>query len=200
MLALAGCTGYGKSPSPSSPAVGEGPTDQGTAAVPAAGPTSTPTPTAATTLDPPASAAALVTYIKAASAADSAAYTSADDPMTFLFLSPSHNIKCGFGGDILACGIDEFTWAPVPRPAECPVDWMASSFHASSTGVWRGECRGDPPLYAFPTKVLPYGSTISNGATACRSESSFIACANLATGNGFAIARTFFKLYGTLKA
>jgi hypothetical protein len=51
----------------------------------------------------------------------------------------------------------------------------------------------------MPGNVLPYGSTISNGSVACRSESAFLACAHLSSGNGFAIARAIFHTYGTVQ-
>jgi hypothetical protein len=118
------------------------------------------------------------------------------------FVSPSHTIKCGFdvASGYVACGIDAYSWASFPKPTTCELDWSSYSIQASDAGVMRGDCRGDPPAYAFATKVLPYGSTISNGLIACRSESSFVACAILATGNGFAIARDFYKLYGTVRS
>jgi hypothetical protein len=50
----------------------------------------------------------------------------------------------------------------------------------------------------MPGNVLPYGKTISNGSIACRSESAFLACAHLASGNGFAIARAILHTYGTV--
>jgi hypothetical protein len=51
----------------------------------------------------------------------------------------------------------------------------------------------------MPGTVLAYGSTISNGSVACRSESVFLACAHLASGNGFVIARAIFHTYGTVQ-
>jgi hypothetical protein len=192
-LAVAGCTGGGTSPS--SPAVGARPTSEGTPGVFIAAPTPTPTPTPG----PPATTADLLTYIKAGSKVDLAAYDLEPlQPLTFA--SPTHNIKCAFDGGSVACGIDQHSWAPFPKPTGCPVDWDQSIVEASDTGVRRGNCSGNPAVYAFATKVLPYGSTISNGANTCRSESAFMACANLGTGNGFAIAREFYKVYGTVNS
>jgi hypothetical protein len=52
----------------------------------------------------------------------------------------------------------------------------------------------------MPGNVLPYGSTISNGSVACRSESVFLSCAHLASGNGFVIAKAILHTYGTVLA
>jgi hypothetical protein len=96
------------------------------------------------------------------------------------------------------CFINENSWPSVP--AQICNDfggWTDRSLTTSSNGVRRGDCFSEQPFPA-PGNVLPYGSTISNGSVACRSESVFLACAHLASGNGFVIARAIFHTYGTV--
>jgi hypothetical protein len=48
------------------------------------------------------------------------------------------------------------------------------------------------------SNVLPYGSTIQQGAFACRSESAFLACADVKTQKGFIVSKTEFRTYHDL--
>jgi hypothetical protein len=157
---------------------------------------STPSPTAPAEPQPPAD---LLAYVKAGNPVSLAAY--GGSPVAS-FSTPSANISCGvFGPNSAAviCFIDQNSWPSVP-PQACNDfgDWTDHSLTASSSGVRRGDCFSEQP-FPRPGNVLPYGSTISNGSVACRSESAFLACAHLASGNGFVIARAIFRTYGTVQ-
>ena len=168
------------------------------------GPTAAPTTTAATSTPsptPPAepqTPADLLAYIQAGSPVNLATY--GGSPIAS-FSTPSGNISCGLFGPSSAavlCFIDENSWPSVPaQMCNDFGDWTDHSLTTSSSGVRRGGCVSEQP-FPMPAKVLPYGSTISNGSVACRSESVFLACAHLASGNGFVIARAIFHTYGTV--
>ena len=197
VVVLAGCspgtqrTGGAGSPSGSSSSVS-----------PTAGPT-TMTATSTPSETPPAeptTPADLVAYIKAGSPVGVAKY--GGSPVAS-FSTPSGNISCGVFGPSSAavlCFIDANSWPTVPAQTCSHFgDWTDHSLTTSSSGVRRGDCFSEQP-FPRPGNVLPYGSTISNGSVACRSESAFLACAHLASGNGFIIAKAIFRTYGTVQA
>jgi hypothetical protein len=119
------------------------------------------------------------------------------------FSTPSGNISCGLFGSTIAaalCFVDQNSWPSVAAQTCSHFgDWTDHSLRASASGVLRGDCFSEQP-FTMPGKVLPYGSKISNGAVACRSESAFLACAHLASGNGFVISKAIFHTYGTVQA
>jgi hypothetical protein len=146
----------------------------------------------------PQTPADLLAFIQAGSPVSPATY--GGSPVAS-FSTPSGNISCGVFGPSSAavlCFIHENSWPSVP--AQICNDfggWTDRSLTASSSGVRRGDCFSEQP-FPMPGNVLNYGSTISNGSVACRSESVFLACAHLASGNGFVIARAIFHTYGTV--
>jgi hypothetical protein len=141
-----------------------------------------------------------VAYIKAGSPVGLASYESSGSSVAS-FSTPSGNISCGvFGSSISAalCFIQANSWPSVPAQTCSHFgDWTDHSLRASSGGVLRGDCFSEQP-FTMPGKVLPYGSTISNGSVGCRSESAFLACAHLASGNGFVISKAILHTYGTV--
>jgi len=201
MLVLAGCS-KGTPAGPSSGSTSEPPSSVSPTAGPTAGsttaaaaPTPSPTPPAQ-----PQTSADLVAYIKAGSPVNLAAY--GGSPVAS-FDTPSGNISCGvFGSSIGAalCFIDANSW-PTVAAQTCSHfgDWTDHSVTTGTSGVRRGDCFSEQP-FPRPGKVLPYGSTISNGTVACRSEATFLACAHLASGNGYVIAKAIFRTYGTVQA
>ncbi len=188
-LVLAGC----QPGSPAAPTTG--PTTGGTSTTPT--PTTTPTPSPTAPAEPQTSAD-LIAYVQAGSPASIASYTTNGAAS---FSTPSGNISCGLfslGGATVLCFVEENSWPPVAAQAcNDAGDFTDRSVAASLEGVRRGGCFSEAP-FPMPGKVLPYGSTISNGPVACRSESGFLACAHLATGNGFVISRAIFHTYGTI--
>jgi hypothetical protein len=197
VVVLAGCspgsarTGGAGSPSgsPSSVSPTAGPTTMAVASTPS------PTPPAQ-----PQTPADLLAYIQAGSPVGVAAY--GGSPVAS-FSTPSGNISCGVFGPSSAavlCFVDENSWPSVTAQTCSNFgDWTDHSLTTSSSGVRRGDCFSEQP-FPRPGNVLPYGSTISNGSVACRSESAFLACAHLGSGNGFVIARAILRTYGTVQS
>lgn len=188
VVVLAGC-------SPESPSVG-----------PSSGASPTATPATTTAASPPSptppaepqTPADLLAYIQAGSPVSLATY--GGSPIAS-FSTPSGNISCGlFGPDSAAavCFINENSWPTVAaQMCNDHGDWTDRVLSASSGGVRRGACMSEQP-FPMPGNVLAYGGAISNGSVACRSESAFLACAHLASGNGFVIARAVLHTYGTV--
>ena len=187
VVVLAGCSPG----SPSGPSSSVGPTAAPTITTA----TSTPSPTPPAEPQTPAD---LLAYIQAGSPVSLAAY--GGSPIAS-FSTPSGNISCGVFGPSSAaavCFIDENSWPSVTaQMCNDHGDWTDRFLSTSSGGVRRGACMSQQP-FPMPGNVLPYGSTISNGSVACRSESAFLACAHPASGNGFVIARAVFHTYGTV--
>ena len=163
-----------------------------------------PASTAAGTV--PQSSADLVAYVNAgqpisASEFEWGSYGGPLQPTDYpLFTTPSGNINCWYshsGG--LHCHIHQFSFEPPRKPNCGPVTWVPGFMAVTDGGVvQRGVCTGDnlgPPN----SKTLPYGRTVNYDGLACRSESAFLACADLATGAGFIVSRDEFKAYGTVK-
>jgi hypothetical protein len=194
LLALAGC-GLG---SPPPPTTTTGPTTGGTTPVSTPSlttPISTPSPKAPA--EPP-TATDLITYVQAGNPVGIATYDSGGQAS---FSTPSGNISCGLstvGGGTVLCFVDENSWPSVPAQACNDFgDWTDHSVVAFTDGARRGGCFSEAP-YPMPGSVLPYGSMISNGSVACRSESWFLACVHLSTHNGFVISKAVLHPYGTL--
>jgi hypothetical protein len=192
---LAGCSRGAPSEPSSGPSSGPSSSVSPTAGPTTTTATSTPSPT------PPAepqTAADLLAYIQAGSPVSLATY--GGSPVAS-FSTPSGNISCGvFGPNSAAalCFIDQNSWPSVPAQTCSHFgDWTDHSLTTSSSGVRRGDCFSEQP-FPRPGNVLPYGNKISNGSVACRSESAFLACVHLASGNGFVIARAIFRTYGAM--
>ena len=188
VVVLAGCSPE----SPPGPSSSVSPTTESTTTTA----TSTPSPTAPAE---PQTQADLLAYIQAGSPVSLATY--GGSPVA-AFSTPSGNISCGVFGPSSAavlCFIQANSW-PSVTALTCNDfgDWTDRSLTASGSGVRRGDCFSEQP-FPMPGTVLAYGSTISNGSVACRSESVFLACAHLASGNGFVIARAIFHTYGTVQ-
>jgi hypothetical protein len=191
-LTLAGCAPDSPDqPSPPASPTGPGPTGE-------VGNVPPPSPTAPSTPAEPQTPADLIVYVLATPQMTFSDYQNGG--LTPSFSTPSGNISCGLFGAQLAvlCLVKENSWPSVPDQAcEDAGDWTTSSVAASGEGVKRGDCFSEQP-FPMPGTVLPYGRTISDSFVACRSEPDFLACANLSTGNGFAISKTSYHTYGTV--
>jgi hypothetical protein len=190
-LVLAGCGSPSGAPSDGASATTttEGSTiEVGTASLP---PTTPPAPAL------PETSNDLVAYIMAASQVDFSKYT--NDGVTPSFTTPSGNISCGLFEEerLVSCFIEENSWPAVSAQACEDGEWTDVGVRASASGVERGGCYSEQP-FLYPATALPYGATISDTFTACRSESAFLACVNLSSGNGFVIAKTIYHTYGTV--
>lgn len=155
----------------------------------------------------PASASALDTYVQAGTASANGRYqqgsAASGQPMQptpgiVEFTTPSGNISCGMigpaGTATLACEVLQHAYAAPPRPASCHLNWGSGWLSIETHTVVRGLCLGGPPFDPI-SSVLPYGSTLRQGTVACRSESAFLACADVNSGHGFAVNRTTLDTY-----
>jgi hypothetical protein len=186
VLALAGCA------DPASPA----PSGSGFLTGGPSGTETTPGATPSPTPSLPATGANLVSYIESANELSPETYVDAYD--TFIsFSTPSGNISCGFalGDNWVACWVDENSWPSVPEKACEDGEWVPDWVEASNAGVRRGACLSEQP-FPMPGEVLPYGSSVYIGAIGCRSEATYLACANMSTGNGFVISKAIYHTYG----
>lgn len=180
----------------------------GISTTPPPSPTSSPSRTRHTsapqTSTLPANAAALLRYVRGGTPVTSSDYekgaSAPGQPLTPTpgvaeFVTPSGNITCGIvGADDVECSVDQHSWSAPPRPSGCQLNWSASWLTLNTGAVIRGACLGGPPFAPYGA-VLPYGSTLQDGSITCRSESAFLACANVATGHGFAVNRSSLRTY-----
>ncbi len=109
------------------------------------------------------------------------------------FRSPSGNIGCYLKADYVRCDIDERSWTPPPRPADCEWDY------GQGVALWPGGsaefvCAGDTTLVP-DGNPLPYGESITAGALRCDSAESGITCRDTETGKGFSISRDAYQLF-----
>src|SRR5262245_21319332 len=199
VLALAGCDGP-SSPPAGSPSAGF-PSSAGVPTPTTASPSPT-LPTMPTDLD---------AYIRAGGTVTLHTYIDMTSGL-YSFSTPSGNISCGLinNSPEFVCGISESSWpSTASRTCEGNSLWVPNWVTLDATGVTRGACSPESH-FTMHGIVLPYGSTISveilgygsnpGSTTACRSESAFLACALLGTGNGFAIAKAVYHTYGHVNA
>ena len=176
-------------------------------------PTSTQTPTPGPTPYAgamPVSRSALVAYVRAARSVVVNTYQQAEPgpgqamqptPGIAEFNTPSGNITCaivdgtrsGSGANVV-CQAQQFSFRIPPKPASCQNNWVAYFGFVTGGQVRVGACVGGPE-FGPTTMTLPYGSAIELSGIGCRSESGFLACADLATGHGFAVNRDAIKKY-----
>jgi len=116
------------------------------------------------------------------------------------FNTPSGNITCAIvdiepGGPAdVQCEAQQASFHIPPKPASCQNDWAGYFGFIEQREVTVGACVGGPE-FGPTTQVLPYGSAIRQAGIGCRSESGFLACADLSTGHGFAVNRDTLKTY-----
>jgi hypothetical protein len=155
------------------------------------------------------SPAALVRYIQDGKPVDANDYhTGASGPGlpfrstygTAEFMTPSRNISCAIStdpdprGNGIGCRIGEHSFADPPHRDCGHISFVPDYFGVGNSGVSQGACMGGQPFDPY-SNVLPYGSTIQQGTIACRSESAFLACAEVNTQKGFIVSRDQFKTY-----
>jgi len=122
-------------------------------------------------------------------------------PGSAQFNTPSGNISCdtthGSAGDasgMLVCSVAQFSYSIPTRPASCNFNWVPYLSFYNGGAVSKASCTSNP-AFGPTTETLPYGATIRQGNIACRSESEFLACADLTSGHGFAVNRDTLKTY-----
>lgn len=113
-----------------------------------------------------------------------------------VFTSPSGNISCGLasgGGGESGCQIRSRLWDP-PAQISCGSGTFDPGFVALTAGGGEvGRCGSAQPFPLYGAE-LAYGSTVTFGDFACRSETSFVACASVDTGAGFLLSRSDITL------
>jgi hypothetical protein len=155
----------------------------------------------------PVSASGLTNYVQGGAASSNGAFEQGASqsgqplqptPGITEFTTPSGNISCGMTGSAgsvsLACDVLQHAYAVPTKPASCQLNWGSGWLSLEVGKVVQGLCLGGPPFDPVST-VLPYGSTLRHGSLACRSDSAFLACADVTTGHGFAVNRTTLKTY-----
>jgi hypothetical protein len=151
----------------------------------------------------PASSAELVAFIEEGDTVDATEYKfvySGGSSSQPYFTTPSGNIGCWMGGfsqeSGVTCMISEYSF-PDPPAQPCGDDEFVPNYFLLETDeITHGDCLHEGFLES-EMKVLPYGSTLSDGTHACRSDSTFLACAALETGTGFILSRETYREYGT---
>lgn len=107
--------------------------------------------------------------------------------------SPSGNIWCSLEYGI-ECSVRENDYPPLPRPAECDLDWADNQFYAGADVGTRGICRGDVTFEGRPP-ALAYGSTSVLEGRACQSTEEAMTCWDTASRHGFRLSRASYDLF-----
>lgn len=157
----------------------------------------------------PTSRSALIAYIRGGKSVTLSEYQQGEPgpnqalrptPGAAEFNTPSGNLNCTlldssyYGTPSVTCEAQQSSFYIPPKPASCQMDWAGYFGVIAGGQVTVGACVGGPP-FGPTTIVLPYGSTLEQGGIACRSESGFLACADMTTGHGFAVNRDTLKTY-----
>jgi hypothetical protein len=112
------------------------------------------------------------------------------------FNTPSGRITCAMlhNPANVVCEAPHSSFHIPSKPASCQNDWAGYFGFDAGGQVSVGACVGGPE-FGPTTMALPYGSAIQQSGIGCRSESAFLACADLTTGHGFAVNRDLLKSY-----
>jgi hypothetical protein len=111
------------------------------------------------------------------------------------FATPSRNIGCVLVDGTARCDIRARTWAPPPRPGNCPseVDY-GQGIVVSTAGRAMFVCAGDTALIPH-APVLAYGRIDVDDGFYCSSERSGVRCRSAHSGHGFVISRAGYRLF-----
>jgi hypothetical protein len=116
------------------------------------------------------------------------------------FTSPSGHIAClfldGLDGPFVTCEINQKSWKPPPRPADCDLDWgygitlriHADFFCAGDT------VRGDKEAGTDGSVILAYGTAMRFRSFTCTSQRTGVDCVNAKTRAGFLLSRERYQL------
>lgn len=107
------------------------------------------------------------------------------------FSSPSGNIGCSVTPELARCDIVDRAWDPGAPPPECTATWGAG-VQVSPQGASL-VCAADSVLGG--QAPLAYGATSEVGTYRCTSTEAGMRCEDVATGRGFALARTDYTLF-----
>jgi len=111
------------------------------------------------------------------------------------FQTPTKNIACLATGEEVRCDIQERSWQPPPRPADCDreLDW-GNGFSILPEGTTTGNCATDTVLNRS-NPVLAYGEASTVGAISCVSRLDGLTCTHARTRRGFFLSRESYKLF-----
>ncbi|SEC62139.1 hypothetical protein SAMN04489844_2646 [Nocardioides exalbidus] len=107
--------------------------------------------------------------------------------------SPSGNIWCSLEYGI-ECEVKESSYQPLPKPADCRLDWADNQFRVDRSTGARGICRGDVTFTEQPPE-LTYGTTSVVGDRACQSTETAMTCWDTGSGHGFRVSRDDYQLF-----
>lgn len=114
------------------------------------------------------------------------------------FHSPTGNIGCQISPTSVRCDIDERTWSPPPRPADCTLDY-GQGISIATGGTAQFVCAGDTarvlPPYGGAGAPLPYGQAITSGPIRCESAETDVTCRDGDSGHGFSISREAYEFF-----
>lgn len=107
------------------------------------------------------------------------------------FTLPSKNIGCLVTAESARCDINEKTWKPPAKPADCQQAWgNALTVTAQAATL---TCAGDTVMGS--TEILAYGKAVQVADFVCTSASSGVRCTHAPSGHGFTLARQNYTLF-----
>ncbi|GED97345.1 hypothetical protein nbrc107697_13840 [Gordonia crocea] len=116
------------------------------------------------------------------------------EPALQSFTSPSGNVACLSAEDSVRCDIRDRSWAPPPRPADCPSQTgYGQGIALRTSGKPQFVCAGDT-TFGAAGRVLQYGERAVRMGYSCTSEPTGVTCRN-GSGNGFTISREAYRLF-----
>ena len=145
----------------------------------------------------PQDVAALALIAAATLAATVALAATAQADSSSQFQSPSGGITCMMstgddGQSRASCQVDEYTYIPPPKPAECHLNW-GSQLTLNQGSAADFACQHQS-LRSPGEQTLDYGQTSSVGAITCDSEPTGMTCTDTGTGHYFRISRESYDL------
>ncbi len=109
------------------------------------------------------------------------------------FTSPSGNIGCAIEPGHVRCDIDQRSWSPPPRPADCPSQTgYGQGISLNAHGPAEFVCAGDTTLGTG--SALAYGQYHASGGVSCNSEYAGMRCSN-SDGHGFVLSMEDYDLF-----
>lgn len=109
------------------------------------------------------------------------------------FQSPSGDIGCVISDEDVRCDVQNSTFEPPPKPADCDLDWGSALVVQPDK---RGEflCHGDAAMNASAEK-LEYGHSTRLGPFVCGSSQSGMTCTHEPSDHGFTVSKASYRLF-----
>ena len=112
------------------------------------------------------------------------------------FASPSGNILCFMSASyaFASCRVEDSTWRPSPRPANCDGDW-GPDIDVGPDRPANFRCATDAVPYDWKMRRrLAYGHDLRVGSLTCSSRTSGISCRDPRSQHGFTVNRAAYDL------